>query len=66
VAIAGALFGLAHAAGGLWYVVLATAAGIGYGWIFFRTRSLAAAIAAHAGLNTVHFFLFTYPALVPK
>ena len=64
VAIAGAVFGLAHIAGGPVYVVLAAAAGVGYGWIFFRTCSMAAAIAAHAGLNAVHFFLFTYPALL--
>ena len=64
VTIAGAVFGLAHIAGGPAYVVLAAAAGVGYGWIFFRTRSIGAAIAAHAGLNTVHFFLFTYPALL--
>ena len=63
IVISGAMFGLAHVSGGLSYVVLATAAGIGYGWIFAGTRSIAAAIAAHAGLNTVHFFLFTYPAI---
>jgi uncharacterized protein len=61
--IAGALFGIAHLAGGLTYVVLAGVAGIGYGWIFATTRSISAAIAAHAGLNVVHFLLFTYPAL---
>jgi membrane protease YdiL (CAAX protease family) len=63
VVIAAALFGLAHAAGGPLYVALATAAGVGYGWIFLRTRSIAAAIAAHAGLNTVHLVFFTYPGL---
>jgi membrane protease YdiL (CAAX protease family) len=61
--IAGVLFGVAHLAGGWQYVVLASVAGIGYGWIYLRTRSIAAAIVAHAGLNAVHFFLFTYPAL---
>ena len=60
---AGALFGLAHAAGGPVYVVLATAAGIGYGWIYASTRSLVCAVAAHAGLNTMHLLFFTYPAL---
>ena len=63
VAVVGTVFGLAHVAGGPSYVVLATAAGIGYGWIFVSTRSIGAAIAAHAGLNTVHFLLFTYPAV---
>lgn len=60
---AGALFGIAHAAGGIVYVGLATVAGIGYGWIYARTQSIAAAILAHAGLNAVHFFLFTYPSV---
>ena len=61
--IAGAIFGVAHFAGGPRYVVLATVAGIGYGWIYATTGSLAAAIAAHAGLNTLHFLFFTYPSL---
>ena len=61
--IAGALFGVSHAAGGLSYVMLATVAGAGYGWIYASTGSLPAAIAAHAGLNTLHFLLFSYPSL---
>jgi membrane protease YdiL (CAAX protease family) len=60
---AGTLFGVAHVGGGPSYVLLSSIAGIGYGWIYASTRSLAAAIAAHAGLNAVHFFFFTYPAL---
>lgn len=63
IVVAGVLFGLAHLAGGPAYVVLASAAGIGYGWVFASTRSIGAAIATHAGLNTIHFLLFTYPAL---
>jgi membrane protease YdiL (CAAX protease family) len=63
IAVAGTLFGAAHAAGGYGYVVLATAAGIGYGWIYAATGSIAAAILAHAALNTIHFLLFSYPAL---
>jgi membrane protease YdiL (CAAX protease family) len=42
--------------------VLASAAGIGYGWIYLSTRSLAAATLAHAGLNTIHLLLVSYPA----
>lgn len=60
---AGILFGLAHFAGGPGSVLLATIAGIGYGWIYARTRSIGSAILAHAGLNAVHLCLFTYPAL---
>jgi membrane protease YdiL (CAAX protease family) len=61
--LASLAFGLAHAAGGPRYVLLATVAGLGYGWIYQRTRSIGAAILAHAGLNAIHFALFTYPAL---
>jgi membrane protease YdiL (CAAX protease family) len=63
IVAAGTLFGAAHAAGGYGYVVLATAAGIGYGWIYAASGSIGAAILAHAALNTVHFLLFSYPAL---
>jgi membrane protease YdiL (CAAX protease family) len=63
IAIAGLLFGLAHAGGGTTYVVLAAVAGFGYGWIYSAEQSLAAAMAAHFGLNVIHFLLFTYPAL---
>jgi len=66
IAIAGALFGVAHAAGGPVYVGLATAAGVGYGWIYASTRSIAAATLAHAGLNAVHFLFFSYPALAAQ
>jgi membrane protease YdiL (CAAX protease family) len=63
IVAAGGLFGVAHIAGGPAYVVLATVAGIGYGWIYASTRSIGAAVLAHAGLNTLHFLLFSYPAL---
>jgi membrane protease YdiL (CAAX protease family) len=63
ILLAAALFGLAHAGGGPTYVMLATVAGAGYGWIFARTRSISAAIAAHLALDVVHFVFFTYPAL---
>lgn len=61
--VAAACFGLAHFAGGLKYVILATAAGWGYGIVFQRTGSIEASILTHFGLNTVHFIFFTYPAL---
>lgn len=63
IVASGALFGIAHIGGGPTYVLLAAVAGIGYGWIYASTRSIAGAIAAHAGLNTIHFLLFSYPAL---
>lgn len=66
VLIAGVTFGVAHAGGGSTYVLLSSAAGIGYGWIYASTRSLAMATLAHTGLNTVHFLFFTYPALAHR
>jgi membrane protease YdiL (CAAX protease family) len=63
IVTAGVLFGLAHLAGGPVAVALASAAGIGYGWIYASTRSIGAAIAVHAGLNAIHLLFFSYPAL---
>ncbi len=58
------LFGLAHLAGGWPMVLLATLAGLGYGWAW-RRGGLLAAVAVHASLNLVHFGLFTYPMRMP-
>ncbi len=58
------LFGLTHFGGGWQWVVLAGVAGLGYG-LAYRFGGLRAAILAHFGLNTVHFFCFTYPMLKP-
>ncbi len=63
MAAGGALFGLAHLAGGWTYVALATLAGLGYGWIYAASGSIAASILAHTGLNLIHLLLFSYPAL---
>ena len=61
--VAAILFGLAHAAGGVAYVALATVAGAGYGWVYLRTGRIEASILTHFALNATHFFFFTYPAL---
>jgi membrane protease YdiL (CAAX protease family) len=61
--IASILFGLAHYAGGITYVILATAAGIGYGWVYLTTKRIEGSILTHFGLNLTHFLFFTYPAL---
>lgn len=66
IVIAGVLFGVAHMAGGPLYVGLAAAAGVGYGWVYSSTRSIAAAALAHTGLNAVHFLFFSYPALTAR
>ena len=60
---AAVVFGAAHYAGGLWSVVLATIAGIGYGWVFWRTNRIEASILTHFLVNTAHILGFTYPAL---
>ncbi len=63
VIAASLLFGIAHVAGGWTYVALATLAGLGYGYIFHRTRRIEMSILAHFLMNTVHFLFFTYPRL---
>ncbi|UEP31507.1 MULTISPECIES: CPBP family intramembrane glutamic endopeptidase [unclassified Burkholderia] len=62
LAIGALLFGAAHAAGGWHWIVLGTVAGIGYG-LAWRRGGLFASALAHAGLNVIHFGLFTYPML---
>lgn len=61
--VASVLFGVAHFAGGTQSIVLATIAGMGYGWVYWRTGRIEASILAHFLLNTVHILFFTYPAL---
>jgi membrane protease YdiL (CAAX protease family) len=63
VIVAAVIFGAAHYAGGLWSVVLATIAGLGYGWVFWRTNRIEASILTHFLVNTAHILGFTYPAL---
>lgn len=64
--IASILFGLAHfGAGSVTYVVLATIAGIGYGYAYMKTDRLEASILCHILLNTFHFLFLTYPMLKP-
>lgn len=61
---AAALFGIAHAAGGAGTVVMATIAGAGYGWVYWRSGNrIEASILAHFLLNSTHILFFTYPAL---
>jgi hypothetical protein len=55
------LFGLAHFAGGLSFVFLATLAGVAYGLIYLATGRLYLAILAHFLFNLYHLVFFTYP-----
>jgi uncharacterized protein len=61
IGAASALFGLAHAGGGVAVIVVAALAGVGYGLAVARTGRVEAAVLAHFVLNSTHFFLFTYP-----
>jgi uncharacterized protein len=63
VAVSALAFGLAHAAGGWRYVLLATLAGTGYALAYQRTGRIEAPILTHFAVNATHFLLFTYPAL---
>jgi membrane protease YdiL (CAAX protease family) len=62
--IAAVLFGAVHFAGGPRAIVMATIAGAGYGWIYWRSGNrIEASILAHFLLNVTHILFFTYPAL---
>lgn len=61
--IASGLFGIAHAAAGPDMVLLATVAGLGYGWVYMKTGRVEAALLLHFLLNTFHFLFLTYPRL---
>lgn len=62
---ASVLFGVAHFAGGMSYVILASIAGLGYGWMYQVTGRIEASIITHFLLNLFHILLLTYPALAP-
>ncbi|ALS32045.1 hypothetical protein PTRA_a0722 [Pseudoalteromonas translucida KMM 520] len=61
--ITAGIFALAHFAGGVNYVLVSFIAGLGYGYIFYKTQRLEWAILCHWLVNVCHFFLFTYPML---
>ncbi len=57
------IFGLAHLPFGVEFAVVATIAGLGYGFVAWRSASLGPAIALHWLVNLTHFSLFSYPLL---
>jgi uncharacterized protein len=62
--IAAVLFGAVHFAGGPRAIVMATIAGAGYGWVYWRSGyRIEASILSHFLLNVTHILFFTYPAL---
>lgn len=64
VGLSAIIFGALHFQGGFNYVILATVAGIGYGWIYQKTRYIESSILLHFLINTIQILFFTYPALV--
>ena len=64
ITVAGVLFGLAHFAGGIGYVFLASLAGILYGYAYHKTGRIEAAFLTHLALNSGHFVFFSYPYFV--
>ena len=64
ILFASLLFGLAHFAGGILYMGLASLAGFFYGWIYYRSDSIEMAVLSHWLLNACHFMLFSYPVAV--
>ncbi|MGE3320002.1 MAG: lysostaphin resistance A-like protein [Candidatus Berkiella sp.] len=63
IAIAAMLFGAAHYPGGWRYILLASVAGLFYGYAFMKTEKIEAGILSHFMVNAVHFVFFSYPAL---
>ena len=63
IVLSAILFSVAHAGGGVRYMLLATLAGFLYALVYHRSRRIETAIAAHFLLNAVHFVGFTYPAM---
>jgi len=62
IVLSAVLFGVAHmGVGRVDYVIAAIVAGIGYGYVYHRTKSIGASIMTHWVLNLVHFVFFTYP-----
>lgn len=62
ILITASLFGVLHFYGGFLYIILSIIAGIFYGLAYDKTRRLSSSIIVHAGINSLHFVFFTYPA----
>lgn len=59
--LASGLFGFAHLAAGFNYAIFAAFAGLFYGTIYWRYRSIHAAILCHWLVNAAQFTGFSYP-----
>lgn len=63
LSVASLAFGLAHFNGGILYIILATIAGVFYGYIYHKTKRVESAMLLHMLFNLTHLLLFTYPSL---
>lgn len=61
--VASLTFGLAHYNGGIMYIVLASVAGLFYGYVYHKTKRIESAMLLHVLFNLTHLLLFTYPSL---
>ena len=61
IAASAVIFGLAHAPGGLALILASAIAGLGYGYAYWLSGRIEAAILCHFCLNAVHYLFFTYP-----
>lgn len=59
--VASILFGLVHIYGGWEYGLLATLAGLMYGYVYMKTGRLEMAFIGHVALNAGHVMLLSYP-----
>lgn len=65
LSLASILFGCMHYQGGMVYIILATLAGMGYGYVYQRSGKIESSILLHFLVNLIHFIGFSYPALAP-
>ncbi|WP_435263505.1 CPBP family intramembrane glutamic endopeptidase [Tenacibaculum sp. nBUS_03] len=63
ILVASVTFGLVHFKGGISYMILASLAGVFYGYIYYKTKRIESSILLHFTFNLTHFLFFTYPAL---
>lgn len=62
IVIASVIFGAVHLGGGIQFAVLSTIAGLFYGYAYFSTGKISAAIVTHSAVNICHFLLLEYPS----
>ena len=63
ILVASLLFGFTHFQGGIFYIILASFAGMCYGYIYYKSKRIESSILLHFAFNLTHLLLFTYPAL---